>query len=83
MLHEETDIAPKVDDKCVEKCKVPLKILSHCYHDEYEFYIINLEEKLTPGFTYSVYIPYEGELTQGLAGYYRSSYKDLKTGSTK
>lgn len=90
MLHDATEVLPlKSEDekKCVEKCKrddnVPLKILSHCYHDEYEFYIINLEEKLTPGLTYSVFIPYEGELTQGLAGYYRSSYKDLKTGSTR
>lgn len=90
MLHESTEISPvpsENDKKCVQKCKrddkVSLKILSHCYHDEYEFYIIYLAEKLKPGLTYSVFIPYEGELTQGLAGYYRSSYKDLKTGSTR
>lgn len=88
-LHDGMEVLSQSKDekKCVEKCKkddkIPLKILSHCYHDEYEFYIINLAEKLKPGLTYSVFIPYEGELTQGLEGYYRSSYKDLKTGSTK
>lgn len=90
MLHEGEEVSSSPVEnskKCVEKCKrddkAALKILSHCYHDEYEFYIINLAEKLKPGLTYSVFIPYEGELTQGLAGYYRSSYKDLKTGETK
>lgn len=60
-----------------------MKILNHCYHDDYELYIIHLGEKLEPGKKYIIYIPYDGELKADLAGYYRSSYKDLETGTTR
>lgn len=66
---------------CANDCA--LKILNHCYHDDYELYIITLAEELQPTWKYLVKIPYRGELTQALSGYYRSSYKDLKTGETR
>nr|CAD7588110.1 unnamed protein product [Timema genevievae] len=47
------------------------------------FFVIELSEELSAGNRYVVYIPYRGDLTQGLAGYYRSSYQDRLTGETK
>nr|CAD7438190.1 unnamed protein product [Timema bartmani] len=46
------------------------------------FFVIELSEELSAGNRYVVYIPYRGDLTQGLAGYYRSSYQDRLTGET-
>lgn len=45
----------------------------------HDFMIINVKEKLTKGHRYLLNIPFEAELTQGLLGYYRSSYIDRKT----
>lgn len=82
---ENSDDGSGEEKDCGIECTdyTTLKILNHCYHDDYEFYIITLTEKLKPGFKYSVLIPYQGEITQGLAGFYRSSYTDLKTGETR
>lgn len=46
-------------------------------HEEdtlYEFLIIHTTETLMKGTDYRVYIEYRGNLTNGLAGFYRSSY---------
>nr|CAD7393670.1 unnamed protein product [Timema cristinae] len=53
------------------------------YVKKVNFFVIELSEKLLAGNRYVVYIPYRGNLTQGLAGYYRSSYQDRRTGETK
>ena len=60
-----------------------IKITNKYYVDEHEMYVIEMAENLQSNAYYSLSITYNGELTQGLAGYYRSSYKDLKTGETK
>lgn len=42
-----------------------------------DFYIIELQDYLQKwNLNYSLYIPFNGTLTEGLAGYYRSSYID-------
>lgn len=45
----------------------------------HDFMIVNVKEKLLKGHRYLLNIPFEAELTQGLLGYYRSSYIDRKT----
>ncbi|KAK6617705.1 hypothetical protein RUM44_005293 [Polyplax serrata] len=86
-LHDglKSDKKAKFERQCISNCKdgFNLKILNHWYHDDYEFYVITLAEELQPGLIYSVTIPYHGEITQGLVGFYRSSYKDLETGETR
>lgn len=69
--------------KCDTRPKVPMRVMEHGYHEDYELYIITLANKMNAGMTYSVYIPYEGEITQGLAGLYRSKYKDKLSGRTQ
>nr|AVD96938.1 putative APN-2 [Nilaparvata lugens] len=48
-----------------------------------EFYIIKLQRQLTAGEKYMINIPFSGELTESLAGYYRSSYFDRAANQTK
>ncbi|XP_046683122.1 aminopeptidase N-like isoform X2 [Homalodisca vitripennis] len=58
--------------------------LSGIDHDiKNEFLVIKLKEKLNPGTKYTLYIPFDGILSEGLAGYYRSSYLDRSTNTTK
>lgn len=45
---------------------------------ENEFLIVNLKSKLEQGKLYELMLPFEGELKEGLLGYYRSSYFDQK-----
>ncbi|KAK3108903.1 hypothetical protein FSP39_018341 [Pinctada imbricata] len=49
--------------------------LSMTTDEDNEFLILNLKWKLQPGHQYSVYIKFEGNLTDDLAGLYYSSYK--------
>ncbi|XP_065349188.1 aminopeptidase Ey-like [Cloeon dipterum] len=60
-----------------------LQIAGHEIDAENSFYIIHLNEELKSGHKYIIDIPYTGALTTNLAGYYRSSYKDKATGTTK
>lgn len=48
-----------------------------------DFYILKLDETLEMGKDYVIYLSFRGLLTEGLAGYYRSSYFDRATNSTK
>ncbi|KAJ8035810.1 Aminopeptidase N [Holothuria leucospilota] len=48
--------------------------VSHEEDTLYEFLIIHTRETLMKGTDYRVYIEYRGNLTNGLAGFYRSSY---------
>ncbi|CAB3384997.1 Hypothetical predicted protein [Cloeon dipterum] len=59
------------------------EITGHEFDTQNEFYIINLKEALKSGSKYVIEIPFEGNLTTSLKGYYRSSYKDKATGDTK
>lgn len=45
---------------------------------ENEFLIVNLKALLEKGKLYELTLPFEGELKEGLLGYYRSSYFDQK-----
>lgn len=47
------------------------------------FLVIKLSEQLKTGRNYILHIGFEGVLSEGLAGYYRSSYHDQATNSTK
>ncbi|XP_054279876.1 aminopeptidase N-like isoform X2 [Macrosteles quadrilineatus] len=53
------------------------------YEDKNEFLIVKLGEKVTPGKNYILHIPFHGILSEGLAGYYRSSYFDRAANTTK
>lgn len=64
-----------------ETSEVP--ITAHSYSKENDFYIVMLGQKMVPGSTYFYYIPFRGELNEGLAGYYRSSYYDKTANKTK
>ncbi|CAB3384998.1 Hypothetical predicted protein [Cloeon dipterum] len=59
------------------------EITGHEFDTQNEFYIIKLKEALKSGSKYVIEIPFEGNLTTSLAGYYRTSYKDKATGDTK
>jgi len=50
---------------------------------ENEFVVIKLGEPVTPDKNYILYLPFSGVLSEGLAGYYRSSYHDRTTNTTK
>ncbi|KAF4526911.1 hypothetical protein B566_EDAN008354, partial [Ephemera danica] len=62
---------------------VSLVINEHAYETDTNFYIIRLAEPLKAGATYMLEIPYKAQLAASLSGYYRSSYKDKTTGTTK
>lgn len=62
---------------------INIPISAHSYSKENEFYTVTLGEKLVPGSIYLYYIPFRGKLSEGLAGYYRSSYFDKSTNKTK
>ncbi|XP_065352034.1 aminopeptidase N-like [Cloeon dipterum] len=59
------------------------EIIGHEFDTRNEFYIIKLKEELKSGSKYVIEIPFEGNLTTSLKGYYRSSYKDKATGDIK
>lgn len=46
---------------------------------KYDFFIIHTMNELVKGNKYKLTIPFDGEASIGLLGYYRSSYIDLKT----
>lgn len=53
------------------------------YEKENDFFIIHLASKLSPETKYDVSITFNGKLSDGLAGFYRSSYTDKKTDEKK
>lgn len=48
-----------------------------------DFLIINLEELLQKDHHYELFIPYKSVLSEGLKGFYRSTYTDEKTKEKK
>lgn len=48
-----------------------------------EFFVIKTKESLIAGHTYTIFLPFKGQLTEDLIGYYRSSYFDHGSNSTK
>uniref|UniRef100_A0A1B6D6B8 Aminopeptidase n=1 Tax=Clastoptera arizonana TaxID=38151 RepID=A0A1B6D6B8_9HEMI len=60
-----------------------LSIQEQKMDSENDFYIIKLSETLEENKNYVIYLPFGGILTEGLAGYYRSSYLDRTTNTTK
>ncbi|XP_065352030.1 aminopeptidase Ey-like [Cloeon dipterum] len=59
------------------------EIIGHDFDTQNEFYIIKLKEELKSGSKYVIEIPFEGNLTTSLKGYYRTSYQDKATGDKK
>ncbi|XP_065349189.1 aminopeptidase Ey-like [Cloeon dipterum] len=59
------------------------EIVGHEFDTQNEFYIIKLKEELKSGSKYLIEIPFKGNLTTSLAGYYRTSYQDKATGDKK
>lgn len=49
------------------------------YDEQQDFVIILIDKPLTEDHRYEIYIPFKGELSDGLAGFYRSSYIDKAT----
>lgn len=66
-----------------EACKGPIAITKHSYDVDNEFYRIDFDETLMAGREYNLTIPFSGNLTEGLAGYYRSKYLDRETGKSR
>ena len=58
-------------------------LASQSYEPEDDFYVLHLSHPLQQGHKYSIYIPFHGNLTEGLAGFYRSSYVDRVTNHTR
>lgn len=50
---------------------------------ENEFLVIKLDQQLKTGKSYIAHIAFNGNITDELAGYYRSSYFDRESNSTK
>ncbi|XP_065349192.1 aminopeptidase Ey-like [Cloeon dipterum] len=59
------------------------EIIGHEFDTRNEFYIIKVKEELKSGSKYVIEIPFEGNLTTGIVGYYRTSYQDKATGDKK
>lgn len=60
-----------------------LTVLKHAYDPPREFYNVTLKEPLQAGKNYELYIEFEAILSDELAGFYRSSYKDKATNETR
>lgn len=62
---------------------VDVPITSQTYAKENDFYIVNLGQKMIAGSTYLFRVSFKGLLTEGLVGFYRSSYLDKAANKTK
>lgn len=60
-----------------------LEVDGHEFDLDNNFYTIHLKEQLKKDEKYLVDVPYKAPLSSLLAGYYRSSYKDKKTGQIR
>ncbi|KAF6206373.1 hypothetical protein GE061_017606 [Apolygus lucorum] len=61
----------------------PIKIIEQKAVPKHEFHTIKLEQNMKSGRKYLVYLAYTGNLEPSLSGYYRSSYLDRKSNSTR
>ena len=59
------------------------EVVGHGYDDKREFYIIHVDKELTVGHNFKVSISFLANLNDNLSGFYRSSYYDSKTNTTK
>lgn len=66
-----------------EKKEITLKVLGTEIDTENEFFVVKTNEMLDAGQIYLLHLPFQGELTEDLIGYYRSSYLDRGSNSTK
>lgn len=53
------------------------------YEDTNDFMAVKLSEKVKLGKNYILHVPFDGTLSEGLSGYYRSSYFDRHANVTK
>ncbi|KAF2900959.1 hypothetical protein ILUMI_05226, partial [Ignelater luminosus] len=70
-----------IEDLTEKNLNVQIEDCSHV--NEHDFFIIRLNEKLKKNHDYQIYIPYMGNLTNGITGYLRKSYTDHTTNETK
>lgn len=66
-----------------EKSNKKVSINRTEFQEEFDFFVIHTNEILQEGSRYEVYIPFKGDLSKGLLGYYRSSYNDKETNSKR
>ena len=59
------------------------EVVGHGYDAEREFYIIHVDKELTLGHRFKVSISFLANLNENLSGFYRSSYYDSGTNTTK
>jgi len=63
--------------------RLELEVIGHKYDPARDFYSVMLNESMTPGNAYRIYIGYKGTLNDELVGFYRSSYLDPTTNETR
>ena len=66
---------------CVDENRSTIPIIGHGYDPEREFFIIYLRSAIERNFTLT--IEFIGNLNSDMAGFYRSTYKDVNTGEDK
>ena len=66
---------------CKDENRTAMPIIGHGYDPEREFFIIYLQNAIQKDFTIS--IEFIGNLNSDMAGFYRSTYKDVNTGEVK
>ena len=59
------------------------EVVGHGYDDKREFYIIHVDKELTVDHKFKVSISFLANLNDNLSGFYRSSYYDRETNTTK
>ncbi|XP_044735757.1 aminopeptidase N-like [Chrysoperla carnea] len=83
-LHSADLDIPFDEVKLLDNDENKIEIDSQSFDKEQEFYTITLNDYLkNDDKNYSLFIPFAGNLTEGLAGFYRSSYIDRATNEKK
>lgn len=65
------------------KSKYREVVSQQSYNSENDFYTVELQSTLKKNGEYEILLEFEGTIKEGLAGYYRSSYVDTKTNTTR
>ncbi len=60
-----------------------ITVEGHGYDNDRDFYVLKLDKELNKGQKIKVALAFEGELNDKLAGFYRSTYEDSETNTTR